>query len=561
MSSDPSQSSVAAPRIAVDVRRFPWIRRLAADYAFDFASVSRFFVANPAERASWRGVIARTQAFDRPRADVASLLAAQQARRHAPAEARASAERLRDTRTVAVLTGQQAGLFGGPLFTLLKALTALKVAREIEATHGTPAVTIFWVDAEDHDWDEVSSCTVLDGELHPRRIALAPPPGAGEVPVASLVLDGGGNREGGADDSGLAGALDALEAALPASEFTPSVVASLREAYRPGRGMADAFARWMETLLGRYGLIVFDSSDPASKALLKPVFSRELEAPGRTSQLAAQAGADLERLGYHAQVAAPAGPALFHVDRRREAIRHEGARYVIGGASYQASELVARVTSHPSAFSPNVLLRPIVEDTLFPTVCYIAGPSELAYLAQLRGVYEHFGVPMPLYYPRASATILDSAAARFLARYEVPIEAFHTPGDGALNHLLESQLPPGVDATFQDAVHTVDERMNALAAAVPAIDPTLEGAARSTLGRMQHDLKALHGKIIQAAKRRDETLRRQFERVRAQAFPGGQPQERAIGTVSFLARYGPVLVDRLDDTLPLDLGHHWVVTM
>jgi uncharacterized protein YllA (UPF0747 family) len=168
---------------------------------------------------------------------------------------------------------------------------------------------------------------------------------------------------------------------------------------------------------------------------------------------------------------------------------------------------------------------------------------------------------MPLYYPRASATVLDSAAARFLGRYELPLESLQPQDEGALNRLLESQLPPSVEAALQDVLHAVDERMSALANAMPALDPTLEGAVRSTLGKMQHDLKALHSKIIHAAKRRDETLRRQFERARAQAFPGGHPQERTIGFVSFLARYGPALVDRLDEELPLDLGNHWVFTI
>ena len=168
---------------------------------------------------------------------------------------------------------------------------------------------------------------------------------------------------------------------------------------------------------------------------------------------------------------------------------------------------------------------------------------------------------MPLQFPRASATILDSAAARFLARYEMRWEWLQPQDDSALNRLLESQLPPAVEEGLQNAMRSIDERMNALAAAVPLLDPTLEGAVRSTLGKMHHDLKALHSKIIHAAKRRDETLRRQFTHARAQAFPGGQPQERAIAFVSFLARFGPLLIDRLAEDVPLDFGHHWVVTL
>lgn len=545
------------------MRRLPWIRKLAADYAFNFPALSRFFVGDPSQAQSWREAIARAHACRRPRADVADVLQAQQSRRQAPVEARAATELLRDPRTVVVVTGQQAGLFGGPLFTLLKALTALTLADKLRSQHQIPVVAIFWIDAEDQDWNEVSSCTVLDSELRERTITLPPPQGAGEAPVASLrlgdvVLD----------------ALTELEAALPKTEFIASLLTSLREAYRPGYGMAEAFGRWMETTLGRRGLVVYDSSDPAAKPLVRSIFARELEDPDRTSSLAARAGNELIELGYHAQVTPRDGPALFHLDGRggpqrgtqdevpcRRAIRRQGNAFLLGDTLHDMSALVSRVATEPEAFSPNVLLRPIVQDTLFPTVCYVAGPNELGYQAQLRTVYEYFGVPMPLYYPRASATLLDSAAARFLVRYDTPLESLHPRDDSALNRLLELQLPPTVDQSLHGATQAVEERMNALATAVLALDPTLEGAVRSTLGKMQHDLKALHSKIIQAAKRRDETLRRQFERVRAQAFPGGQPQERAIGFVSFLARSGPTLIDRLAEELPLDLHHHWVVTL
>ena len=550
MPSDSVPRSAVAARIPVDVRRFPWIRKLAADYAFDFPAVSRFFSGDPAQAQSWRDAIARTQASQRPRAEVVDLLLEQQSRRNAPAQARAATSVLGDPTSVAIVTGQQAGLFGGPLFTLLKSLTALKLVEELRSRYGTTAAAVFWIDAEDHDWDEVSSCTVLDADLRPRTITLPAPQGAGELPVASVRLD-----------DNVLQAIAELEVALPATEFTAPLIASLSDAYRPGRGMAEAFGRWLETTLGPRGLIVFDSSDPAAKPLVGRVFARELESPERTSQLAASAGAELVGLGYHAQVMPQDGPALFHLDGRRHAVRKDGDAYIVGAERYAADALKKTAVTDPKSFSPNVLLRPIVQDTLFPTVCYVAGPNELGYQAQLRTVFEHFGLPMPLYYPRASATVLDSAAARFLTRYDLPLESLQPQDDGALNRLLESQLPPSIEGALQDALHAVDERMSALASAVPALDPTLEGAVRSTLGKMQHELKALHSKIIHAAKRRDETLRRQFERARAQAFPNGHPQERTVGFVSFLARYGPSLADRLDEELPLDLGHHWVFTI
>lgn len=538
-------------RIPVDVRRFPWIRRLAADYAYDFNSLAPFYSGDPADYASWAHAIARVHANKRDRTPIADLVAEQQRRREAPARAVNAARLLKDPRAVAVVTGQQAGLFGGPLFTLLKALTALKLADQVSRDQNVPVVAMFWIDAEDHDWDEVRSCTVFDQELTPRTVQLTPRAGKEATPVAATRLD-----------ESIEAVLGELERILPPTEFRSSLIADLRRAYRPGVGMADAFGCWIEQVLGDRGLVVFDSADPAAKALVADVFVRELSAPGRTTKLAAHAGSGLLARGYHSQVHAQDDSlALFHLDSGRHAIRLQDGHFVAGDASYPPAALVKQATERPTGFSPSVLLRPIVQDTLFPTICYVAGPSELAYLGQLRDVYAHFGVPMPLMYPRATATLVDSAVLRFLNKYKLPLEALQAQDEAALNDLLKAQIPAAVEDAFAAAARAIETRMTEVAQALPALDPTLEGAARSTLGRMQHDLQTLHAKMIHAAKRRDETLRRQFMRARALAFPNGHPQERTIGLVSFLNQYGPALVERLEDELPLDLGQHWIVAV
>jgi bacillithiol biosynthesis cysteine-adding enzyme BshC len=528
------------------------------DYAYAFPSVARFFNGDPSDRSAWVEAIARTQRHGLDRNAIASIIAEQQERRQAPQRARDAATLMTNRQTVAVVTGQQAGLFGGPLFTLLKALTALKLAEQLSRDHHIPVVTIFWIDAEDHDWEEVRSCRVFDDQLTPRAVSLPTRPD-GEAhpatgPVGHIRLT-----------ETIFTALDELSQILPSTEFRSSLVDALRHAYQPGRTMSEAFGCWMEHVLGDRGLIVYDSSDPASKPLVSQVFQREISMAGETVKLAALAGSDLTARGYHAQVQTQENSlALFHLDgdhRERQAIRQQDGRLLVGDQPYPPSILVQQAVERPAEFSPNVLLRPVVQDTLFPTVCYVAGPSELAYLGQLRGVYDHFGVPMPLMYPRATATLVDSSALRFLTKYKLSIEALQPQDEAALNELLKMQIPPEVEQSFGDAQAAIEAQMARVVEIIPSLDPTLEGAARSTLGRMQHDLQTLHGKMIQAAKRRDETLRRQFMRARALAFPEGHPQERFIGFVSFLNQYGPALVDRLDEELPLDLGRHWIVSI
>jgi bacillithiol biosynthesis cysteine-adding enzyme BshC len=535
----------------IDLRRLAWIRPLVADYVFNHQKVGALYAGDPASPQAWRDAVARAQARGRDAAEIAAVLAAQQERRGAPPAAREAAARLADPRTVVVATGQQAGAFGGPLYTLLKAVTALQLAQRAAAEHKTAVVPVFWVDAEDHDWQEVRNCVVLDADFQPRTVTLPQPEGAGELPVAALKLDGRIEQS-----------LDELAAACAPTDFANWMVASLRTAYRPGAGMAAAFATWIEALLGPRGLVVFESADPAAKRLAAPVFVRELRSPGRTASLAAAAGGQLTERGHQPQVIPqPDGVSLFHLNGIRRAIRRQADRFLIGDTAVPAAVLVEEAQAGPARFSPNVLLRPIVQDTLFPTICYVAGPSELAYLGQLRGVYDHFGIPMPLVYPRASATIVDAATARFLGRYEFPLEDLQPQGEAALNRLLQSQLPAEIEQSLKDADEAVHTAMQRVIDAMPALDPTLAGAARTTLGRMEHDLRSLQSKIIQAAKRRDETMRRQFTRAQSQIFPLGHPQERTLSVAFFLNRYGPAFVELLLKELPLEMGRHWVLTI
>jgi bacillithiol biosynthesis cysteine-adding enzyme BshC len=543
--------SIAASRLPIDVRRLPWISQLTSDYTYAFTKLAPFFAGDPAEPAAWRAAIDRVQKAARPRDAIADAMVDQQRRQDAPPAAIAAAGHLRDARTVAIVTGQQAGLFGGPLYTLLKAVTALKLAANVRATHGVNVVPVFWIESEDHDWNEVASCWVLDREFGRRPITLPRLPGAGIVPVAAIRLDATADA-----------AIQALRDALPPTDFTASLLDQLRGSYRSMATMPGAFGRWMLETLGPHGLVVYDASDPATKPLVRDLFAREIEQPGRTAATAADAGRELVARGYHAQVAANEDAvALFHLDGARTPIHRVADGLMVGTLRRSAHDLLKELDARPAAFSPNVLLRPLVQDSLFPTIAYVAGPNELAYLAQLRGVYERFNVPMPLMVPRASATLLDSAAVRFITKTGLPFEALRRDDEGALNRLLEQQLPPSVEGAWHDADAGVTERMDALIGVVPLIDPTLEGAARSTLGRMKHDLDVLHDKIVHAAKRHDETLRRQFGRTRALAFPGSEPQERAVGFVYFLNQYGPALVERLLAELPLDAGQHWVLSI
>lgn len=536
--------------VTTDIRRFPGIKRLASEYATNFAALAPFFAGDPEDDAAWRAAIAARAGSARGVAET-SLLQNQQRTRGAPEAAIAAAGRLATPGAIAIVTGQQAGLFGGPFYTLLKAISAIRWAREVEQRYGTPAVAVFWVDAEDHDLDEIRKCSVLDSDLVVQTLELSFPSSTMGAPAATVRLS---------DE--IVGVLDALATALPATDFTDDLVTGLRHAYAEGRGLVEAFSIWLEQCLGHLGLVVFDASEPAAKPLVTSLFEQELQSPGITASLARDAGARLESEGFHAQVEPTADTvALFLLGDTRVPIRHDEDGFRLGDNRLSIAQLKARLHGDASCFGPNVLLRPIVQDRLFPTACYVAGPNELAYLGQLREVYQHFGVPMPLIAPRLSVSVVDAAVIKFVRRYALDVESLQARDEALLNRLLDAQLPDTVDQAIRDTETATRIQMQSLAEAVGAVDPTLSGAAESALGRMERDFRNLRNKVIQAVKRQDQTLRRQFARSQAQLFPNGTPQERALSGVHFLNRHGPALIEHLVKDTRLNTTHHWVISV
>lgn len=544
-------ASTGVVREAIDVRRFSWIRPLGSAYHDNFSSLASLFAGDPADPAAWKSTLTRVASAARHREPVHAALVTQLTRRQAPAEARANADQLLKADAVAIVTGQQAGLFGGPLYSLLKAATAIQLARQVTQQYGVPAVPVFWVDAEDHDWAEVRSAKVLDRESNVVAVAAADVEGAGRRPVGALKLE-----------PSIESALTQLADTLAPTEFTADMMSALRRSYAVGAGMAAAYAGWIETLLGRQGLVVFESDDPSVKTLVADIFAGELERRS-TAAHARRAGQVLAGLGHPPQVEMTEGTVpLFYLDGQdRRGIREKGGQLTAGDVAKSPSEFRQEALEHPERFSPNVLLRPIVQDRLFPTACYVAGPAELAYQAQLGDVYREFRVEAPLLYPRASVTLLDSAAARFFEHARLPLEALQPQDDAVLNRLLERELPAGLDRALDETERLVRERVAALKDGVIPIDATLGGAVDTTLEKMQDTLQRLRAKVIQAAKRKDDTLRRQFVRTRALAFPNGDPQERALSLTFFVNRYGLALGERLVETLPLATDKHYVLVL
>lgn len=536
----------------IDLSKFQWSRPLVTACLREYRSVASLFAGDPRDPNAWRKMIANVQGVSRDHETISWLLAAQLAQRGAPLPAREAALSLADARTVAIVTGQQAGLFGGPLYTILKAVTTIQIARRLDREYGVRAVPVFWVDAEDHDWKEIRTVHVLDANHSVCDIHTGDLSGAGRLPVHRLTFD-----------AGIAATISDLVAAIPPSAFTNDLQERLSRHYRPGIGVGRAFAGLMDDLFGAEGLVVFEAYDSAAKPLVADLFAGEIDHLGRTASLANDAARAMKAIGHAPQIEPPPDSvALFYLsDEGRVPIKRRGGEYLIGDVAHTPAALRQEAAAHPERFSPNVLLRPLVQDRLFPTVCYVAGPSELAYQAQLGGVYEAFGVQAPILLPRVSVTFIDSSADRFLERHHLSLDALCMEEETALSRLVERALPTDVEAAFRAMQDAVNEHGRSVKDAIVTLDPTLTGAVDTTIDRMRDTLQSLHGKIVQATKRNDDTLRRQFKRTYALVYPGGAPQERTLGVVFFLNRYGPELVSQLLEALPLDTDQHYVLTL
>ena len=513
--------------VPLDYRKLSY-KPLFLDYLHRYRTLSQFFPGDPFERESWATVARELDAATHPRAAVARTLLDLNRDLGGDDAALSSVTALGEG-ALAIVTGQQVGILGGPLYTLYKALSAVRVARSASSQLRRPVVPLFWMDADDHDFDEVRHAHLLSpsGEL----VSVHYEVGGGEsrIPV-------GGRRL----EPAIEKVLEAASQALPASEFKAELLQAL-EAYAPGRSLAEAFGSFLLRLTRGTGLAVVDPSLPALKRLAVVLFRREL-AEGQESKKSVRAATEkLVAAGYHAQattVDSQLNLSYARPERHPISVEGNGFRLAPDGGVLSREQVRRLLDEEPECFSPNVLLRPLYQDTLLPTLAYIAGPSELAYFAQLRGLYAHFGVTMPLVAPRASFTVVERAQARFLERYGVDLTRLNSDDESVLNEILRRHSPPRLEEDLARAHTCIQEITAALERDLAEVDPTLVPTVASTRGKLFHHLKELESKALRAVKRKNETVRGQFLATRTALFPGFEMQERKLSPLVFLNKHG-----------------------
>lgn len=528
---------------------------LFLDYLENAPALRPFFRLSFRENASFEAVIREQQEYVRDRATLVSALRQQHQAYHAPARSLENIEALARTTTFAVVTGQQVGLFGGPFYTVLKTITTIKLAARLKQKYPLFAfVPVFWLEGEDHDFAEVHASVVPDASSSLTTIAYLPGgvmPDRNPGPVGEIRLD-----------DTIRATLEQLKTALPPTEFTAALLDSVGSCYAAGVSLNEAFARWLFRLFPDDGLVFLSANDPSLKRSLSPLFLKEITEFPASSQIVIGQSAELEKT-YHAQVK-PKSVNLF--------LFHKGGRYPIeprdtdfslrGTRHFLEPEELARIAREtPEALSPNVILRPIAQDTLLPTVAYVAGPSEIAYHAQLAPLYQHFGVPRPIVYPRASVTILEERVQRVMEKYGLELPALF--GDaGALSARVVEQISEiRLDDLFARTGKEIHAVLNELRFGLKELDPTLLGVLENATSKIDINLGVLKEKSVAAQKRRNETAVRQIERAAGAILPDGSLQERRISVLTFLNKYGPDFMKWLAGEVDITGFRHQVLSL
>lgn len=493
---------------------------LAADFADDFAKVRAFFRRDPRTEKDWNDLFKELEAHAFPRAALVKACSGSLRAHGAPEEALDNAKALGEPNVFAVVTGQQAGLFGGPLYSLHKALTAIKLARVLNERHGPKHrfVPVFWVAGDDHDLAEIDHADFLAPNGSVERLRLDWP------------KDAAGRS---ACDVGAAPAA-ALKAELEA--LLPETAGELLGAYTGS--LADGFARLMLRWLGKLGLVVVESQ--ALRALGKDLYAREVREYAQSAEAMRAAGERMAAAGYAPGFEKPAAaPTIF---LRNEA----GLRERLDPTAATQSELLALIEKEPERFSAAAALRPVLQDSILPVAAAVLGPGELAYWAQLRELHDRYGAVWPMLVPRASFTVLDAQGEKALRKLNAE------PQDLFLDEAaLRTKLFTGgeLGAKMDARAKRILEELAALHAEVRAVDGGLEPLFEKAKSRIENELLRIRDKTSASGAQRQTAATARLAYLSALCRPKGRPQERVLCTAQFLAQQPDLpeaLIEQLD---------------
>ena len=514
----------------------PNTTKLFGDFTYHPDKVAEFYPYLPLRPGSFRKAADRIEFSSEQRQNLIGALKVQN-------EGNPLLDRLAQPGTVAVVTGQQVGLFSGPLYTPYKALSAIRLAERLTAD-GISAVPVFWLATEDHDFPEVNQSWLFDTTHRPIRFEARASPKPNQ-PVGSVVIES-------VD-------LDEVRKALSGLPYADEAFELIRAAYQPGMRFGEAFAALLDRILRGFSILRVDPMLPEFRALAAPTLRKAvLEAPTLTAGIL-ERNRELNDAGYHAQVHVEESTSLFfHLrDGQRLALRRQNGHYLEGKEKISAEELA----DHAEQLSPNALLRPVVQDSMIPTVAYVGGPAELAYLAQSEVLYRHLLGRQPIALHRSSFTLLDARAAKLLDRYHLELPDFFRGEEAvrqkAARTLVDPQLVSRISETRDTAVSSLDR----MASDLEHFDPSITKALQKSWRKIEYQFEKVERKVARETLLRDERAGRDMCALTDALFPKHRLQERLYSTPALIAQHGPDLVERVYEHVTLDCPDHQVLTI
>ncbi len=535
----------------VPYTRIPHSSTLLLDYLYQYDRVGNFYSGSPFEKVNYQQLAPKIRSLSQNREQICTILARQNRQYGCPEQTLANIQQLREPETLAVVTGQQAGLFSGPAFTLYKALTTVRVAQFLEE-QGLPAVPIFWLATEDHDLEEVAETSAFDEDYNLVAVRDTGERPAARSPVGSVRIS-----------ESIRGELDRLEGLLPPGKPRNHLLNDLRECFQPGALWGLAFARFMTRLFGHWGVILIDPLDEDVHRLCEPIYHQSLLKAAELRALVVNRSSTLLRSGYHAQVHVAEDSTMLFITREGSRVPvylRDGDYSLDGKERVTISELSAQLRDHPIDFSPNVLLRPVVQDTLLPTLVYVAGPSELAYLGQAQPLYEVFNRPQPLVFPRAGFTLVDARTQRLLEKYKLSIEDVWQGEEHLSRKIASAGFAEGWSERFDQSEQDLAHLLERLHEDVERIDPTLLDTLQHVKEKITYQMERLRGKVSRAALGRSELLQRHEQALLRFLLPHKTLQERRVGGTYFLGRVGYELLENLLTHVETHRSDHQILT-
>lgn len=459
----------------------------------------------------------------------------------------------KDSKALVVVGGQQTGLFGGPLYTLYKAITIIKLADFLSTTIKQKVIPIFWMASDDHDYAEVNHINLPNLSGQQIEILAYGQDDNEKIPVSGRRFS-----------VEIEDKIQLLYSYLPETEFSSAILERLESAYRQNNSFPLSFGIWMQFILRDFGLIVIDSSDLRFKQSAIPLFRKEIDEESPVSKAVIDQTNDIIKSGYNPQIRLNNGLLnLFFHDPQREiiAISNGELRLKNTDRKFTKSELIQILDKHPEKFSPNAVLRPLYQDTLFPTIAIVLGPSELAYFAQLRKAYESMNVIMPIAFPRTTITLLEPRTERILKKYKLSIQDVFQQKDKMINMLTEQEIPKSMFSIIDEEEQRVAQIWTKLVDHFSEFDQNLKKPSEIAKGRSISQFSFLRKKLLQAARQKDEVLRSQILKLMNLTYPKNTPQERVFNLLPFYVRYGDQFINVLFERMDIFNPNHQVINL